>query len=352
MNTTNKGWQGNFFEDFSVGQELTCPVPRTITAGDTSLYVALTGDRTPVYSSTSTVHPLVVFHVSFGQTVRTISLNARANLGYADVRWGAAVTVGDTLTTRLRIIGLKENSNGKTGVVFVANECRNQRGEVVLTYTRWVMIFKRAAAATPWLDAAVTPELPESVSVSTLVDSGILAGLSPMSMLATGGCHAFEDYEVAEVIQHLDPMAVNPSDHMLFTRLFQNSAKVHFDRHGMSGKPLVYGGVIISLGYALSFNGLENRLGMVAINGGQHVAPTYEGDTIHAITHVVDKVEVNDALGLLRLQLVVFKNLPGDTDPSEIAGATTDGRNAWGPSVVLALDYWEAMARRGALRAD
>lgn len=346
----NKGWRGNYFEDFSVGQRLVCSPPRTVTAGDIALYTALTGDRTPGFcGSEAVVHPLVVFHVSFGQTVRTISLNARANLGYADVRWHRPVVVGDTLTTELEILGLKENSNGKTGVVYVGNVCRNQAGETVLSYTRWVMVFKSGTEPTAFMADPIVPELLDSVPTDWFKSGSAVSGLPVPKRAATGGCYAFEDYAPGEIIRHFDPMAVNPSDHMLLTRLTQNSAKVHFDRAGMDGRPLVYGGVVISIGYALSFNGLENRYGMLAINGGQHLAPTYEGDTLRAMTHVVDSVAVDDQLGLLRLQLVVFKNRGPETDSSDLAGATTDGKNAWDSSVVLALDYWDAMPTRAAL---
>ena len=103
-----KGWTGNYFEDFEMGAKWVCPVPRTIRSGDVAAYVALTGDRTPYYCGPSDrVHPMVVFHAIFGQTVRQISLNARANLGYADIRWLAPVSRGDTLTTEIEVVGLK-----------------------------------------------------------------------------------------------------------------------------------------------------------------------------------------------------------------------------------------------------
>jgi 2-methylfumaryl-CoA hydratase len=42
-----------------------------------------------------------------------------ANLGYAEGRWLAPVWPGDTLRSESEVIGLKENSNGKSGVVYV-----------------------------------------------------------------------------------------------------------------------------------------------------------------------------------------------------------------------------------------
>src|ERR1700686_2065514 len=99
---------GNFFEDFQLGQVIAHATPRTVTAGAVSLYMALYGSRFAVQSSDLFAHAvgykraplddLLVFHIVFGKTVADISLNAVANLGYADGRFLAAVYPGDTLS--------------------------------------------------------------------------------------------------------------------------------------------------------------------------------------------------------------------------------------------------------------
>ena len=106
MSKTNPG---NFFEDFSVGQKLVHATPRTVNAGDASLYSALYGTRFAVQSSDefaravgypkSPIDDLLVFHFVFGKTVPDVSLNAVANLGYADCRFLKPVYPGDTLNT-------------------------------------------------------------------------------------------------------------------------------------------------------------------------------------------------------------------------------------------------------------
>ena len=83
----------------------------------------------------------------FGKTVPDVSLNAVANLGYADCRFLKPVYPGDTLDAVSEVIGLKENSNKKTGIVYVRSRGFNQDGEVVLDYARWVMVRKRDEAA-------------------------------------------------------------------------------------------------------------------------------------------------------------------------------------------------------------
>ena len=121
---------GNFFEDFTVGQVIDHATPRTITEGDRALYGAIYPTRFAVPSSAASPRPvglaphpveeLVGFHVAFGKTVPDVSLNAVANLGYAECRFHLPVVPGDTLRTRSEVIGLKENSNGRTGVVWSA----------------------------------------------------------------------------------------------------------------------------------------------------------------------------------------------------------------------------------------
>src|ERR1041385_8356404 len=149
----------NFLEDFRLGQTIRHATPRTITPGDVALYNALFGARFAPQSSdpfayaigypSSPVDDLLVFHIVFGKTVPDISLNAVANLGYADCRFLKPVYPGDTLNAVSDVIGLKENSNRKTGIVYVRSRGFDQNGKTVLDYARWVMVRKRDEAAKP-----------------------------------------------------------------------------------------------------------------------------------------------------------------------------------------------------------
>jgi 2-methylfumaryl-CoA hydratase len=140
--TKTKTSAGNFFEDFALGQVIHHATPRTITAGDVSLYSALYGTRFAVQSAESfaqkigypraPVDDLLVFHVVFGKTVPDISLNAVANLGYAACRFLAPVYPGDTLVAVSEVIGLRENANKTSGVVYVRSTGFNQDGVEVL----------------------------------------------------------------------------------------------------------------------------------------------------------------------------------------------------------------------------
>ena len=347
MQSATKTNSGNFFEDFRVGQQMVHATPRTISAGDVALYTALYGNRFAVQSSDAfakaiglpqaPVDDLLVFHVVFGKTVPDISLNAVANLGYAECRFLKPVFPGDTLSARSEVIGLKENSNGETGVVHVRTTGRNQHGEIVLSYVRWVMVKKgRKDAPMP----AVVPKLEARVAPDALGACLPKLDLAGYDFDLSGSRHRFGDYVVGERIDHVDGITIEEAEHQLATRLYQNTAKVHFDgfaaKQTRFGRRLIYGGVTISLARALSFNGLGNAFKIAAINGGRHVAPLFSGDTVYAWSEVIETSDVGSRkdVGALRLRTIATKDLACSAFPYANGDKTApDG-------VVLDLDYW------------
>lgn len=330
---------GRFFEDYRLGEVIVHAVPRTVGVGERALYHALYPARGALYSSdefargvglpASPMDDLVAFHTVFGKTVPDISLNAVANLGYAEGRWLRPVWPGDTLRSESEVIGLKETSSGATGVVWVRTRGLNQHGEAVLEYVRWVMVRKRRR------DAIVPVRVPELASV---VDPGKLVVPEGLDFTRydfglAGEPHRWGDYEVGEVIDHVDAVTVEEAEHMLATRLWQNTAKVHFDvTQREDGKRLIYGGHVISLARALSFNGLANAQMIVALNAGAHANPCFAGDTVRAWSEVLDRAELPaPGVGALRLRLVATRGTSG-----QLRGA--DGKYL--PEVLLDLDYW------------
>jgi 2-methylfumaryl-CoA hydratase len=343
---------GNFFEDFRLGQRIQHATPRTVTLGDVAVYNALFGPRFAVQSSDvfaaklgyprAPLDDLLVFHVVFGKTVPDVSLNAVANLGYADCRFLKPVYPGDTLNAESEVIGLKENSNKKTGIVYVRSRGFNQSGDVVLDYARWVMVRKRDEAAPAPGDKVL--ELPKSVEPSQLG-----AGCPPINdaeydTVLAGSPHRFGDYKAGEKIDHVVGITVEDAEHMMATRLYQNTARIHFDHFteskGRFGHRLIYGGHAISLARALSFNGLANAFHVAAINGGRHVAPLFAGLTVFAWSEVLATADVpgrND-VGALRLRTVATKDRPCADFPYKTG-------DDYDPAVILDLDYWVLMPK-------
>ena len=335
---------GRFFEDYALGQVIEHAVPRTVGAGERALYHALYPARHALYSSDefakgcglpqSPLDDLAAFHVVFGKTVPDVSLNAVANLGYAEGRWLAPVYPGDTLSSSSDVIGLKENSNGKTGVVYVRTRGTNQHGTVVMDYVRWVMVRKNN------LDApAPAPVVPQLKPVLDVADLTIPQGLdfSTYNFAQSGEPHRWGDYQIGEQIDHVDGVTIEEAEHMMATRLWQNTAKVHFDAtFRPDGQRLIYGGHVISMARALSFNGLANAQMIVGLNAGAHANPCFSGLTVKAWSEVLDKAPTSaPGVGAIRLRLVATKG----GAPFQLRGE--DGKYL--PEVLLDLDYWALM---------
>jgi len=338
---------GRFFEDFAIGQSLRHATPRTLSHGDVALYSALFGSRFAVQSADtfaqaigyprSPIDDLLAFHIVFGKTVADISLNAIANLGYADCRFLSPVYPSDTLSASSEVIGLKENSNRESGVVYVRSRGFNQHGAVVLDYVRWVMVRKRDAASPA--PQPFVPDLPKSVGVESLGQGCPAIDSSLYDTALAGSPHRWGDYRQGERIDHVDGMTVEEAEHQIAARLFQNSAKVHFNQfsegQGRFGRRLIYGGHVISLARALSFNGLANAFHIAAINAGRHVAPLFAGDTLFAWSEILECAAIpgRTDVGALRVRTVATKNRPCADFPLR------EGEG-YDPSVILDLDYW------------
>jgi 2-methylfumaryl-CoA hydratase len=336
---------GRFFEDYRIGQTIVHAVPRTISGGERALYHALYPARHALYSSdefaracglaAAPIDDLAAFHMVFGKSVPDISLNAVANLGYAEGRWLHPVWQGDTIRSQSEVIGLRETSNRKAGVVWVRTTGINQHGREVLSYVRWVLVRKRDADAA--VSDPVVPDLARFVAPDQLV---VPEGLDfrEYDFVAAGEPHRWDDYEIGEVIDHVDGVTVEEAEHMLATRLWQNTAKVHFDKTNREdGRLLVYGGHIISLARTISFNGLANAQMFVALNAGSHANPCFAGDTVRAWSEVLDKAATAaPGIGAIRLRLVAVN----------AAGQGTrlkDTTERYLPHVLLDLDYWALM---------
>lgn len=344
---------GNYFEDFRTGQILNHAPARTVSVGDVALYTALYGGRFAPQSSdefaralglpAAPIDDLLVFHLVFGKTVPEVSLNAIANLGYAECRFLKPVFPGDTLSARSEVLGSRENANRESGIVYVRSTGFNQRQEPVLSYARWVMVRKRSAAAQ--VPEALTPKLAPAVEAGDLVADERVKFAS-FDRGGTGGPLFFDDYEVGARIDHGDAMTVEEAEHMMATRLYHNTARVHFNAHsekqGRFGRRIVYGGHVISIARALSFNGLANAWFVCGINAGRHVAPCFGGDTVYAWSEILAKAPAagRGDFGYLRVRTVATKDRACGDFPFK-----TGSDGAYDSSVILDLDYWVLMPR-------
>jgi acyl dehydratase len=165
------GWQGRYFEDFSVGDVYKHPFGRTVTETDNVWLTNVTMNVNPMHFNEAyaartefgerLVDGLFVIALAVGMSVIDVSVNATANLGYDEVRHHAPVFHGDTIFAESEVLEKRESdSREHVGIVTTALRAYNQDGEQVLSLRRTPMVLKRAhARPTP----AQPPGWPEGV---------------------------------------------------------------------------------------------------------------------------------------------------------------------------------------------
>ena len=151
-----ESWHGRYYEDFEVGDVYQHRLGRTISEADNTWFTLLTMNTNQVhfnahYAGRSTFGRLLVnsgltVALVLGMTVSDTSQNAIANLGWTDIMLPHPVFVGDTLYAESRVLEKRESaSRPYAGVVSVQTRGLNQAGDVVMTYRRSFMVYKRDA---------------------------------------------------------------------------------------------------------------------------------------------------------------------------------------------------------------
>lgn len=321
---------GNFLEDFTPGQVFRHKRGKTVTEGLFNDFTDFSFTTNPLAKNLEYAKlygypsmpcpPGLVMNVVFSQTVEDISENARANLGYKDMCFGAPVYIGDTIEVETRVLAVTPSSKDRDrGVVTVQSTGRNQRGEVVLTFQRSVQIWKRdennevaaaklespeLVAVTPWLPAYDKTRDYKSKAYLTTADS------------------YFEDFRVGTLIEHSRGRVVT-DEHVSLTGKLDNTSQVHCNQwlidsnpgKYLGGKLLVYGGIPFNLCLGLSCADVgENALSDVRYARGNHTAPVFVGDTVFASTEILAAEDYpgRPDLGLLTTMLRGFKHLRRD----------------------------------------
>ena len=167
------GWKGRFYEDFAVGDVYDHPLGKTVTESDNRWFTLTTQNTSKIHFddhyASGTEFGRVLVNSPFtlalitGQSVIDLSLNVFANLGWDEVRLPAPVFEGDTLYSRSKVLATRESaSRPNLGIVEVYTEGFNQRGEIVITYRRTFMVYKRGHAPTtqpPTPDRSTLPRV-------------------------------------------------------------------------------------------------------------------------------------------------------------------------------------------------
>jgi len=151
----NKGdTMSNYFEDFTPGQTFKHWPGRTVTEFDNTWFTLMTLNTNPLHFDAAfaarsqhgqrLVNGLLVIALVTGMTVRDLSENAIANLEYESIKHTGPTFHGDTLYAESEILEVTPSTT-KTdrGVVYAETRGVNQKGEVVLTLRRRVLVARR-----------------------------------------------------------------------------------------------------------------------------------------------------------------------------------------------------------------
>lgn len=308
--------KGNFLEDFRAGHVFRHKVGKTVTEGLFNAFTAYDMTTNPLSKNLRyaqrygyaglVVPPGLVMNVVFSQSVEDVSENARANLEYIRMRFGAPVYVGDTLEVESTVLGVKPSGRDPDrGVVHVQTTGRNQKGEVVLTYERKVQVWKNDLQAKVDDASVAAADVPCSLWLPPHDPSRKYAELAHLSNADT----YFEDFQVGDTIEHSRGRMVT-SEHIALTAMLDNTSQVHCNQYLIDQNPeryiggqlIVYGGIPFNFCLGLSCPDVsDNSLGDVVYTSGRHTGPIFAGDTVFANTEITAKEDYagRSDLGLL-----------------------------------------------------
>jgi len=353
---------GNFLEDFKPGQVFRHHGGKTVTEG---LFALFAGDFSMATNPLSknaryaraygyrdmVCPPGLTMLVAFSPPVEDISENARANLEYIDMRFGAPVYVGDTIEVDTKILGVRPSSSRPNlGIVHVQSTARKNIGAsdeaIVMTWQRKVQVYKD--------DDNITVEgfevEPDAVACDLWLPE--YAGrdkLAPLAHLSSSDSY-FEDFEANTLIEHSRARTVT-DERIALTGILDNTSQVHCNQHMIDldpkqyvgGKLIIFGGIPFVLCLGLSSPDVgDNALGDLVYKTGRHTAPLFAGDTVYSATEVLGKRDHDsrDDLGVVETRLLGFKYEPDEGAQHD------DAPPGWKKTQIFSLDRDVVVKRR------
>ena len=110
----------------------------------------------------------------------------------------------------------------------------------------------------------------------------------------------FEDFVVGDVYRHWPGKTVTEADDHLFCMITMNHHPTHTnnwyaENESPMGKPLVVGNLVYSLVLGMSVPDVSGAaIANLEVESLKHAKPTFHGDTIYAVTEVLDTKETSD----------------------------------------------------------
>jgi acyl dehydratase len=319
---------GPWFDELTVGQVFDDAPAVTITSGHAAMHLALFGDRLRLPLDVTLceavtghrqplAHPNLVCNVVIGQTTHA-SQRVIGNLFYRGLVLLRPVFVGDTLSTRTTVVGLKQNrarpGRPASGLVALQVQAENQDGEPVLDFWRCPMLPLRNPE-TETGHADDFSSIPAELARERLVGA-VPAGWRLEEFRSRLGRGRFPSLDTPEpgttfVVEGRDTVTAAPE----LVRLTLNLAAVHTDAAVSGyGRRLVYGGHTISTAGAQVLRALPDLVTIVGWRSCDHTGPVFEGDVLRSEVTIEGARPLDDGAGLVDLRTNVFACADDDQD--------------------------------------
>jgi 2-methylfumaryl-CoA hydratase len=319
---------GNFLEDFRLGQVFRHKGGKTVTEGLFTAFTEFAMTTNPLAKNAryARAHgfeglvcpPGLVMLVAFSQTVEDVSENARANLEYIDMRFGAPVYVGDTLEVETKVLGVRvSGSRPNLGIVHVQSTARKNIGApdeaIVTTWQRKVQVYKQDTGAKVDEGEVAPDEVACELWLPRHEPQRDYRALAHLSNRDTW----FEDFQPGTRIEHSRGRTMT-SEHIHLTAILDNTSQVHCNqfmidldpKQYVGGELIIFGGIpfVLCLGLSCPDVG-DNALGDRLYRTGRHTAPLFAGDTVFAATEILGKSDLpgRPDVGLLATRLLGHK---------------------------------------------
>ncbi|HVO30585.1 MAG TPA: MaoC family dehydratase [bacterium] len=324
---------GRWLEDFREGDVYVHPRGLTIHGGIAQQFATSFHEANPLYLNAEfakamghpncPASPQLVFNIVLSLGVQNDSEKAIANLGYYDAQFVRFVYPHDTIRAMTKVLNVKDRGEGKPGIVSIRTVGINQKDELVLQYDRKIMVARGPDAATKKREESnSTPTV--ALGFPELKDGAFDVPVPHRPPRNLTGAHTwFEDFKAGDVIVHANGRTIT-DEHVAWTYRVGNTHPLHYDRDyskslkgAMSGEPIVYGGLVFAwLTGVAGRDTTENAIADIGFTEGYHTAPAVTGDTVHAITRVLDAERVMPAAadgpieaGVVTMQLIGVKNI-------------------------------------------
>ncbi|MCG8314756.1 MAG: MaoC family dehydratase [Pseudomonadales bacterium] len=322
---------GRYLEEYVPGQVFVHPRGYTFTSAGIDLFSRTYFQCNPLYLDLEyakshgfpsvPASPQMIFNVILSLGVQNDSEKVIANLGYYNAQFLEPVFAGDTLRAMTKVIDRKERGTDKPGIVTIRTLGLNQHDKVVLQYERKLMVaYQGDRLPTTPLAEGQTPEFPWQEDAGVNFPETLPSSLRHAPKNVTGWNTYAEDFNVGDVIVHSNGRTIS-DEHFNLTYQVGNTHPLHFDSvfseslsGPMSGKPIVYGGLVFSWLEGLASRDLsENAIWELGFTEGYHTQPAIAGDTVAAMSRILAVEDApgdfQDTASVVTIQFIGVKNI-------------------------------------------